>query len=54
MRLKIRKMNNYYYYSIIMDYTNLNGKRITNVFEKPGNQEQAEKSIETNNVSRKG
>ena len=43
MRLNIRKMNNYYYYSIIKDYTNLNGKRTTKIFEKLGNQEQVEK-----------
>ena len=42
MRLNIRKKNNYSYYSIIKDYTNLNGKRTTKIFEKLGNQEQVE------------
>ena len=40
MRLNIRKINNYSYYSIIKDYTNLNGKRSTKIFEKLGNQNQ--------------
>jgi len=43
MRLNIRKINNYSYYSIIKDYTNINGKRTTKIFEKLGNQEQVEK-----------
>ena len=43
MRLNIRKINDYSYYSIIKDYTNLNGKRTTKIFEKLGNQEQVEK-----------
>ena len=42
MRLNIRKINNYSYYSIIKDYTNLNGKRTTKIFEKLGNQDQVE------------
>ncbi len=42
MRLNIRKINNYSYYSIIKDYTNINGKRTTKIFEKLGNQEQVE------------
>ena len=42
MRLSIRKINDYSYYSIIKDYTNLNGKRTTKVFEKLGNQDQVE------------
>ena len=42
MRLNIRRKNNYSYYSIIKDYTNLNGKRTTKIFEKLGNQEQVE------------
>ena len=29
MRLHIRTINNYSYYSIIKDYTNINGKRTT-------------------------
>ena len=42
MRLNIRKKNNYSYYSIIKDYTNLDGKRTTKIFEKLGNQQQVE------------
>ena len=42
MRLNIRKINNYSYYSIIKDYTNLKGKRTTKIFEKLGNQQQVE------------
>ena len=45
MRLNIRKLNNYSYYSIIKDYTNMNGKRTTKIFEKLGNQEQVEKKF---------
>lgn len=41
MRLNIRK-NNYTYYTIIKDYTNLNGTRTTTGFEKLGNQQQVE------------
>lgn len=47
MRLNIRKINNYSYYSIIKDYTNLKGKRSTKVFEKLGNQEQIENRFGT-------
>lgn len=42
MRLNIRKINDYSYYSIIKDYTNLNGKRTTKIFEKLGNHDQVE------------
>ncbi len=42
MRLNIRTINDYSYYSIIKDYTNLNGKRTTKIFEKLGNQDQVE------------
>jgi transposase len=42
MRLSIRTINNYSYYSIIKDYTNLKGKRTTKIFEKLGNQQQVE------------
>lgn len=42
MRLNIRKINNYSYYTIIKDYTNLQGKRSTKIFEKLGNQSQVE------------
>lgn len=43
MRLNVRTINNYSYYSIIKDYTNIKGKRSTKIFEKLGNQEQIEK-----------
>ena len=43
MRLHIRKQKNYSYYSIIKDYTTLDGKRTTKIFEKLGNQTQVEK-----------
>lgn len=42
MRLNVRKINDYSYYSIIKDYTDLNGKRTTKIFEKLGNQQQVE------------
>jgi transposase len=42
MRLNVRTIKNYSYYSIIKDYTNLNGKRTTKIFEKLGNQQQVE------------
>ncbi|MDR0956953.1 MAG: hypothetical protein LBL77_03760, partial [Endomicrobium sp.] len=42
MRLNIRKLNNYLYYSVIKDYTNLDGKRTTKIFEKLGNQKQVD------------
>lgn len=42
MRLNVRKLNNYSYYSIIKDYTTLEGKRTTKIFEKLGNQQQVE------------
>ena len=42
MRLNIRRTNNYTYYSIIKDYTNIDGKRTTKIFEKLGNQHQVE------------
>ena len=38
MRLNIRKINNYSYYTIIKDYTNLQGKGSTKIFEKLENQ----------------
>ena len=45
MRLNVRKINNYSYYSIIKDYTTLSGKRTTKIFEKLGNQQQVEERI---------
>lgn len=50
MRLNIRKINNYSYYSIIKDYTNLNGKRTTKIFEKLGNQKQIEERFGKQNT----
>lgn len=42
MRLKITKSVNNVHYSIIKDYTYINGKRTTKVFENLGNQSQIE------------
>lgn len=42
MRLKITKSKNNIHYSIIKDYTPINGKRTTKVFENLGNQTQIE------------
>lgn len=42
MRLNVRTMNGYSYYSIIKDYTNIKGKKTTKIFEKLGNQKQVE------------
>ena len=50
MRLNIRKKNNYSYYSIIKDYTNLDGKRTTKIFEKLGNQQQVEERFGKENT----
>ena len=53
MRLHIRTINNYSYYSIIKDYTNINGKRSTKIFEKLGNQHQVEDRFGKNNTIEK-
>lgn len=53
MRLHIRTINNYSYYSIIKDYTNINGKRSTKIFEKLGNQQQVEDRFSKNNTIEK-
>ena len=53
MRLHIRTINNYSYYSIIKDYTNINGKRSTKIFEKLGNQRQVEDRFGKNNTIEK-
>lgn len=53
MRLNIRKINNYSYYSIIKDYTKLNGKRSTKIFEKLGNQKQVEERFGKDNTINK-
>ena len=50
MRLNIRKKNNYSYYSVIKDYTNLDGKRTTKIFEKLGNQQQVEERFGKENT----
>ena len=42
MRLKTSKSKNAILYYIIKDYTNINGKRTTKIFEKLGNQVQVE------------
>lgn len=53
MRLHIRTINNYSYYSIIKDYTNINGKRSTKIFEKLGNQRRVEDRFGKNNTIEK-
>ena len=53
MRLHVRKINNYSYYSIIKDYTNIKGKRTTRIFEKLGNQQQIEERFGKNNTIEK-
>ena len=53
MRLHIRTISNYSYYSIIKDYTNINGKRSTKIFEKLGNQHQVEDRFGKNNTIEK-
>lgn len=53
MRLHVRKINNYSYYSIIKDYTNIKGKRTTRIFEKLGNQQQIEDRFGKNNTIEK-
>ena len=53
MRLHIRTINNYSYYSIIKDYTNINGKRSTKIFEKLGNQHKVEDRFGKNNTIEK-
>ena len=53
MRLHVRTKNNYSYYSIIKDYTNLNGKRSTKIFEKLGNQNQVEDRFGKDNTIKK-
>jgi len=42
MRLKTSNSKNATLYYVITDYTNLNGKRTTRIFEKLGNQNQVE------------
>ncbi len=53
MRLNIRTLNGYSYYSIIKDYTNIKGKRTTKIFEKLGNQKQVEERFGKNDTLNK-
>ena len=50
MRLNIRKIKDYKHYCIIKDYTTIDGKRTTKVFENLGNQEQVEKRFGKENT----
>ncbi len=50
MRLKISKSKNATLYYIIKDYTNINGKRSTIIFDKLGNQKQVEKRFGKTNT----
>jgi len=50
MRLHIRTINDYSYYSIIKDYTTLSGKRTTKIFEKLGNKTQVEERFGKTNT----
>ena len=50
MRLNIRTRNDYKYYTIIKDYTTLDGKRTTKTFEKLGNQKQVEERFGEKNT----
>ena len=50
MRLNIRTRDDYKYYTIIKDYTTLDGKRTTKTFEKLGNQKQVEERFGKNNT----
>ena len=50
MRLKISKSKNATLFYIIKDYTNLDGKRTTKIFEKLGNQKQVEERFGKTNT----
>jgi len=50
MRLKTSKSKNAILYYIIKDYTNINGKRTTKIFEKLGNQFQVEERFGKENT----
>ena len=50
MRLKISKSKNSTLYYIIKDYTNLDGKRSTKIFDKLGNQKQVEERFGNENT----
>lgn len=53
MRLNVRTRDNYKYYTIIKDYTTLDGKRTTKTFEKLGNQKQVEERFGKNDTLNK-
>ena len=53
MRLKTSKSKNATLYYIIKDYTNINGKRSTKIFEKLGNQDQVKKRFGKNDTIHK-
>ncbi len=53
MRLKTSKSKNATLYYIIKDYTNINGKRSTKIFEKLGNQNQVKERFGKNNTINK-
>lgn len=53
MRLKTSKSKNVILYYIIKDYTSLNGKRTTKIFEKLGNQKQVEERFGKNDTINK-
>ena len=50
MRLKISKSKNTTLFYVIKDYTNLNGKRTTKIFEKLGNQKQVQEKFGKENT----
>ena len=50
MRLKVSKSKNVNLFYIIKDYTNLDGKRTTKIFEKLGNQQQVEERFGKDNT----
>ena len=50
MRLKISKSKNATLYYIIKDYTNIDGKRSTKIFDKLGNQQQVEERFGKENT----
>lgn len=53
MRLKTSKSKNAILYYVIKDYTDLNGKRTTKIFEKLGNQNQVEERFGKDNTINK-
>lgn len=50
MRLKTSKSKNAILYYVIKDYTDLDGKRTTKIFEKLGNQQQVEERFGKENT----